>query len=170
MIKRLFLLFFASMLAVGCSKFNVSSADDSDDYFITIESEDGITQLQVSSDTEVIKKAAFVSAEDNSLTTREYKYDAGSNLKSIYVNNSIDGSYMINYEGTIENPGKSVMEGNDNIPVKSQKISRNFLTATKSITSTTEPDIVEYYYDEEGNLSAILRVDENNNLIIKGAE
>jgi len=153
----------------ACAKFNVAE-DGAETLTITIDSEDGVTTMSVDESSRSITKSVFTEAETGKVTTKTYSYDSANNLKSVTVNDSQQGIYEIVYGDSFSNNAKSVMSESDEVPVRVQKIQKNYITAKRAVCDSTEADTVEYYYGDDGKLSAIIRIDDKNNVIIKGAD
>ncbi|MBQ0051272.1 MAG: hypothetical protein KBT11_04305 [Treponema sp.] len=168
--KKFLLLALACFMVLGCSA--IKEDNSSNKVTITINSANGKTVMDVDAESKVIMRSVHTAAETETVTERKYSYDSNQSLRSVEVSDSDSGRYVIKYGETQDNSGRSVMEQQTDIPRKVQKISREYSAYSRNtIPSLTnkEPDTVEYYYDENGKLAGIFRVDDKNNVFYKGA-
>lgn len=168
--KKILFLAVLSFLLLGCNQESEKAAE-STDVIITINSDDGQTIMTVDETTRNITSATYINAETGIAVNKQYSYK-GSNLSSVAVSDPAVGSYTITYEDEQENSTRSLIAEEDVIPKKTKKIRRTFNSTTRAAAmyENSEPDTIEYQYDEEGNLKAIFRIDDKNNVICKGEE
>lgn len=168
--KKILFLALSCFSVFGCSM--IKEDGDSNKITITINSEKGKTVMDVDSESKVITRSVHTAAETEIVTERKYNYDSNQVLRSVEVVDSDAGRYVVRYGETKDNSGRSAMEQQTDIPRKVQKISKEYSSYSRStVPSLTnkKPDTVEYYYDEDGKLGGIFRVDDKNNIFYKGA-
>lgn len=161
------LCFFAlPLIFLGCSKMD-SSSDTSSNVTIVINSPEGKTVMTVDENSRNMTRAIFTDAETQAVTSKKYEYDSSNNLRSVSVTDTREGIYTINYEGIKDNTERSVIDEQTDIPKQVQKISKTYASGERSSLANKEADTVEYYYDENGKLGGIFRIDDKNNIIYK---
>ncbi len=168
--KKIIFCFFVPLILFSCAKADFGSSDDSSKISVTIESEDGITELEVLEDSGNISRSVFTDSATNFVTTRTYLYNSSNDIRSVVVDTSDRGSYVVNYDEVTDSSQRSVMQESEEIPSKTRKIYKTYMTASRSVMESSEPDTVEYYYDDNGKLVAIIRIDDKNNIIVKGED
>lgn len=167
LMKKFVFLVLASFILLGCSQTEDSSSNSG--ITITINSDDGQTVMNVDEISRNITSATYTSAETGATVNKLYSY-SNNELRSVEVFDPARGSYTVNYEEETEVATRSLIAEETNAPKKVVKISRSFNSGSRSAASyeSNNPDTVEYQYDENGNLTAIFRIDDKNNVICKG--
>lgn len=169
--KKILFLAMISFIFLGCSQDTEKKVTPSTDVTVVINSDDGVTVMKVDEITRNVISATYTGVETGTTVHKQYSY-VGNDLRSVSVSDSALGSYSIIYEDEQENSTRSLIAEEDVIPRKTKKIRRTFNSATRSAGTyeNSEPDTIEYQYDEDGNLKAIFRIDDKNNIICKGEE
>lgn len=161
--------FFAiPFVLLGCSNLE-ENKKAAPSITVVINSSEGKTVMSVDEESRNISRAIFTDSQTNAVTTKSYSYDSNNNLRSVSVTDTNEGIYTIEYGDVVDNSGRSVMEEQTDIPKKVQKISKSYADGSRSSLANKNPDTVEYYYDENGKLGGIFRIDDKNNVIYKEA-
>jgi len=162
--------FFAALfILVSCSRIGaVETNDNTNVYTITINSPQGESVLGVS-ESGLINRSVYSDKESNTVIVREYTYDTYSNLRSVVVEDNKDNAYSITYGNETNNSSRSAIDDQDNIPGTVKYISKSTISGSRAASSSlTDVEKIEYYYDENGNLQGIWRIDTNGNMMGKG--
>ncbi|MCQ2241492.1 hypothetical protein [Treponema sp.] len=165
--RKFLFLALVSLFLLGCNNQTIEKQSDSA-ITITINSDDGQTVMTVDEGTRNITSATYTSAETGVTVNKLYTYN-NEELRSVAVSDPARGSYTISYE---EETGvtRSLIAEETMAPRKVKKIHKTYNGTTRAAASyeNSSPDIVEYQYDENGNLTSIFRIDDKNNIICKG--
>lgn len=152
---------------ISCSKIEEKGEDSF--YTVTINSSNGTTTLKVDETSRMISRSVFEDVDGTSQTYKDYSYDSSNHLRSVNVVDPFSGRYSINYGEENTTNSRSVISTLDDKPKKIKKISKIYNSSARSASLDSEDETVEYFYDEDGNLTHIVRVDSKNNVITKGA-
>lgn len=165
--RKFLFLVLISFTLLGCNN-QTAEKQSSSAITITINSDDGQTVMTVDEGTRNITSATYTSAETGLTVNKLYSYNK-EELRSVAVSDPVKGSYTLSYE---EDTGttRSLIAEETNVPRKVMKIHKTYNGTTRAAASyeSSSPDIVEYQYDENGNLTSIFRIDDKNNIICKG--
>lgn len=138
-------------------------------YTVTINSSDGTTVMTVDENSRNIKNSTFTDAETGNITRKEYSYDSKNELRAIEVNNDTEGLYSIRFGALEENSSRSIISQQEDTPKYVRSIKKSY-NKEHSRNIYDDEERLEYYYDENGKLGGIFRIDGKNNVIYKGAK
>lgn len=172
--KTIFPLFIFIVLPfISCnnsnndSKMIVPSAEPS--YTVTINSSEGTTVMNVDATSKNVTKSTFTDTETGFVTRKEYIYDSKNELRAIDVNDDSEGLYSIKFGSLEENSSRSAIPQQEDTPKYVRSIKKTY-NKEHSRNIYDEEERLEYYYDENGKLGGIFRIDGKNNVIYKGAK
>ncbi|MCI6826209.1 MAG: hypothetical protein MR937_02705, partial [Spirochaetia bacterium] len=88
-------------------------------------------------------------------------------LRAINVNDDSEGLYSIKFGSLEENSSRSAIPQQEDTPKYVRSIKKTY-NKEHSRSIYDEEERLEYYYDENGKLGGIFRIDGKNNVIYKG--
>lgn len=149
----------------SCKQF--SMVKKTEPYTITINSPQGVSVLNVSEEG-LINRSVYSATEMGIVTTRDYSYDKNSNLRSVSVSDTANNAYSITYGEVSANSARSAVSDQEYIPDTVKYITKTHVAGSRAASSTvTDVEKMEYYYNEDGELVNIMRIDGNGNVFGK---
>lgn len=161
------LVFAAALTFFSCSQTSSENKKEAETYTITINSPQGVSVLKVS-ENGLINRSVYSANEMGIVTTRDYNYDNKAKLRSVNVYDTADNAYSITYGQINSNTERSAVSDQEYIPDNVSYITKTHVSGSRAASSTvTDVEKIEYYYDENGELLNIMRIDANGNVFGK---
>ncbi|MCR5494291.1 MAG: hypothetical protein K6F15_01510 [Treponema sp.] len=175
-------IFLAFGLALSFLILSCSSVDDSKNQkalalamasgavTVNITTPTGSSVYTVDSATNRIQSCRTTNSEDNIVVNRTYTYNDTLGSRSIEVEHPYSRKVTIYYEDSKDNSSRSVAsDENEEIPGKVRRcVKVTEGDSSRGITSSEEETTYEYYYNEDGSVAGILKVDSYGNVWSKG--
>ena len=133
---------------------------------ITVKSSTGFTKNVLNAETQQLMSAETMNYETGAKINREYTYNRSGEPASVIVEDQALGSYIITYSDYIGEPSRTARSSEE--PSSNVKVRRITRTKSEGRGAGEQTTYLEYHYNDDGTVQVISKIDERNNIFIKG--